>query len=317
MNSTLNFYNSKNRPVNTNRTLPAIIVAAVVLITTGCAKQELRQETVDSRKLMTADLPTYQPGEYFIYDNGNAHIVASRTDAMVAWDYGNGATSTGYDNFLIPQISWESSSNKGKSITNASSTFLWPLNIGSSGRFNITQSVTENKTGVTEEIQRSWECDVVGTENVTVPVGNFDTYVISCDRYSVNGNEWRGRRTYYYSPDIRHYVMLEKDYANRPSSVVRLTEYGFNSEYLPKEDLDKLRSQFYLTLGKGEKGAAEILNSSSDQISAMIIPYQSFKGPQGQQCREYRSVYNVGGRVHQHTRKACATKDGSWQRLNQ
>jgi len=303
--------------VNLKKKISLIIALLFLVATTGCAKKEVPKEFVDSSKLMMPSLPTYQPGEYFFYDSGLSMIATASDDGLVEWKYGSGATSTGYANFLIPQLSWESNPDRSESTTDASPNFLWPLNVGKSGRFNITQTLIKNESSPPDEIKRTWECKVEGTEKVVVPAGKYDTYVVSCSRYSTDDKDWRGRHRYYYSPDIRHYVMVEKDYARRTSTIERLSKHGFNSNYLPQEDQITLKDELYQVLEKGQLGQAESWVSSSDQISAMLIPYQSFKGSREQQCREYRSIYNVGGRVHQHTRKACQAADGSWQKLDE
>ena len=309
--------------MNKYRIFLVSLLVVTLLMTTGCVQSLMRMESPDTRGSlitnlpnMIADQPTYQPGEYFVYDNGFSKIATGRVDQMVVWKYGNGATSRGYDNFLIPQISWESNEKKGESTTDVSPDFLWPLFVGNSGDYIITQTLTDNEAGTLRNIRRQWKCRVDGTDNVSVPAGNYNTYVIACDRYGVRKNEWRGRHTYYYSSEIRHYVILEKEYLNGEPTREVLTEHGFNSEHLPKVDLDRLRGQFHRSLEEAENGIAETWVSSSGLINAMLIPYQSFQNQQGQICRDYRSIYNVQGRVHQHIRKACKTEDGLWQRFN-
>jgi len=294
------------------------LFALLLLATTinGCAKNEVDQNLVDKRGLMQADLPSYQPGEFFIFDSGLSMIATGGNQDLVAWQYGNGATSNGYNNFIIPQLSWNNNSNQEESTTNVSSDILWPLRIGNSGSFSITQRITDTERNTTKEVKRNWKCRVEGAETVTVPAGNFDTYVVSCDRYSATSNEWRGRLRYYYSPDIRHYVMVEKDYSSRSSMTKRLVKHGFNSNHLPPKDQDSLKGELQKTLDLAQEGIAGGWTGVSGQINAMLIPYEIYKGPKGAQCREYRSVYNVAGRVHQHARTTCQKSDGVWQRIN-
>ena len=264
---------------------------------------------------MTANLPSFQAGEYFIYDSGLSKIAVKRVKETVHWQYGNGATSQGYDNFLIPLTSWTTKKNTGKSTSSVSPDFLWPLMVGNSGTFTVKQLVTRND-GSLRETEREWSCRVDGLKQVTVPAGHFDTYEISCNRYSPADDRWRGRMTYYYSPEIRQYVKLIKEHPSRPYAVEELTRYGFNSKYLMKKDQNTLQQTLNKTLEKGADGVARNWESSSGKINAMLVPYQRYNGLEGQQCREYRSVYIVAGRVHQHTRKACKQADGSWRRIS-
>lgn len=294
------------------RNICFLIVALSLVSISGCSHLEIRNQSLDSKKVMIADLPSYQAGEYYFYDSGLSKIAVKRTEDVVHWQYGNGATSQGYDNFLIPQISWSTEVNTGKITASASPDFLWPLRIGNSGKFSTKQTITR-KNGTLEETERMWECQVDGLKEITVPAGHFDTYVISCNRHSATDGKWRGRMTYYYSPEIRQYVKLIKEYPSRPYAVEQLSRSGFNSKYLIEKDQNTLQKTLNKTLESGASGVARNWKSSSGKISALLIPYQGYTEAEGQQCREYRSVYIVMGRVHQHTRKACKTADGSWR----
>lgn len=286
-----------------------------IVLTAGCATQQIPKEPVDSNRLLLADLPTYSPGEFFEYDNGLSRIVTDGSNGMVSWKYANGSASSGFANFLVPQLTWEAPGSRGTSTTNAAADFLWPLKFGNFGRFDITQTIHKIDGGVPETLGRRWECSVEGTERVSVPAGDFDSYIVSCNRYSSDGGEWRGRHTYFYSPDIRHYVKLEKRYAGGSARIEQLKGYGFNSEYLPEKEQNELKKQLYRTLADGKQGISSSWANSDRTISAMLIPYQTFSGAGGQPCREYKSIYNVEGRVYHHTRKACQSADGSWQRI--
>ncbi|NNK94005.1 MAG: hypothetical protein HKP41_06605 [Desulfobacterales bacterium] len=294
------------------RNICFLIVALLLVSISGCSHLEIRKQSLHSKKIMIADLPSHQPGEYFIYDSGLSKIAIKRTEEFIHWQYGNGATSQGYNNFLIPQISWTTEVNTGKTTASASPDFLWPLSIGNSGKFSTKQTIIR-KNGTMEETERMWECQVNGLKQITVPAGHFDTYVIYCNRHSATDGKWRGRMTYYYSPEIRQYVKLTKEYPRRPYAVEQLSRSGFNSKYLIEKDQNALQKALNKTLENGAAGVARNWKSSSGEISALLIPYQGYTGMEGQKCREYRSVYSVVGRVHQHTRKACKTADGSWR----
>lgn len=316
MISELSFKASDAREVSRFYSFFIFALLILLLVTAGCATQQMSQENVNPYRLLIADLPSYQPGEFFVYDNGMSMIATESANDSVNWRYGNGAVSSGYRNFLVPQLSWESNSSKGKRASDATSTILWPLSVGKSARFGVSQTVIEKTNGVVEETNRRWECLVKGTERISVPAGNFDTYVVSCDRYSTGGNDWVGRHTYYFSPDVRHYIKLTRDYANRPSKSEQLVRYGFNSEFLAEKEQDEVKNLLFQILDKGEQGLSRNWSSPTGHISMMLIPYQHFTSATGQQCREYKSVFNVGGRVSHNNRKACRAPDGSWQRID-
>ncbi|NNK95886.1 MAG: hypothetical protein HKP41_16170 [Desulfobacterales bacterium] len=301
-----------------NHSTTSLPITLIVLMITlgGCAQLQVSNDSIDSNQLLIANLPSYLPGEFFVYDSGLAMIVTGSSKDTINWKYSNGAVSSGYQNFLVPQLSWEGDSSKGKRVTEASQNLLWPLTTGNSAQFGITQTSTDKANGFTKETKRKWECSVSGTERISVPAGNFDTYRVVCNRYTIDSNNWRGRHTYYFSPDIRHYVRLDKDYANRSSKREQIVRYGFNSNYLDEKDQGEAKKILFQALEKEEQGVSQNWSSSSGHVSVMLIPYQRYSNSIGQQCREYKSVFNVGGRVSHHNRKACRAADGTWQRTS-
>ena len=302
--------------MNYSKTSLSVALIFLMIALGGCAQVQLSDDSVDSNRLMIADLPSYFPGEFFVYDSGLSMIVTDNSNGTISWKYGNGAVSSGYRNFLVPQLSWEGDSSKGTRVTEASQDLLWPLIIGNSAQLVTTQTSVDKANGFTEETKRKWECSVSGTEKVSVPAGNFDAYRIVCNRYAIDSNSWRGRHTYYFSPDIRHYVRLDKDYANRSSKKEQLVRYGFNSNYIDEKDQGEAKKVLFQALENGAQGVSQNWTSSSGHVSVMLIPYQRYTNSIGQQCREYKSVFNVGGRVSHHNRKACRIADGTWQRTS-
>jgi hypothetical protein len=157
---------------------------------------------------------------------------------------------------------------------------------------------------------------VKGTERVSVTAGTFDSYVISCKRYSDDGRTWRATRRFYYAPDLGHYVIREDNYRNRSNKKRQLVSYGFNSTVLPQKDQTALNRKLQMALNKNADGIASTWTNQRKDITVMLIPVRSFIGPDGQKCREYHSVYSVMGRIRKNAREVCRQPNGLWQRID-
>ena len=165
------------------------------------------------------------------------------------------------------------------------------------------------------KLSRWWSCNVEGTERVSVPAGTFDTYVITCRRYSDSSHKWRATRRFYYAPDLGHYVMQEDRYRSRPDKKRQLVSYGFRSIVLSEKDQIRLNQTLQNALSHNAGGIASKWTSSKGEVTAMLIPTSSYTATSGEACREYQSVYNVKGRIRKNVRKVCREPDGHWQRV--
>lgn len=293
-----------------------LVLTGIISIFSGCSSH-LPKSVNDSvgYELRPASLPAYSPGEYFIFDNKFGMTVAGVEKGLVTWQYSNNATGQGYNDFLIPLVRSEKNGQRITAVSSVSLTDLWPLDNNKTASFETTQTIFTTEANLTREVTRSWNCKVEGTARVSVPAGNFDTFVLNCNRFSGEDHGWRGSDRYYYSPDLNHYVMLEQTSATRAAKTQKMTGYGFNSTYLPEKDQIELRKLLQTVLTRHADGVAGTWTSSSKKISAMLIPTKSFTDRKQRKCREYRSAYSVEGRIREHVRELCQTQGGNWQRI--
>jgi surface antigen len=308
----------------------AALVGGLLLLLAGCqAKlQGVAGSRAEQQLIARAALPGYVPGEYFVYDDGTSVLVTGVAKGLVSWKHHNGSVSQGYPNFIIPPLSWRSATHSSEGTTDAPPDFLWPLEAGNQGRFTFHQTLSTVDGTPPEQSSRNWVCAVEGTRRVNVPAGEFDTVIVSCKRYArakgaggVTGflervEEFFGVvRLFYYAPELGHYVLREDRQMGLPKSRRALVNNSFNSTLLPENDQRRLNDTLQSTLSKNLDGVATHWVSRSGTVSAMLVPYRSFRGEKGQPCREYRSTYNVKGRIGQHTREVCRRPDGRWQRV--
>ncbi len=309
-------------PMRTNRgltpCLAIMVMSSLLLFVTGCnilGRYPISTDT-DQGLLAKTRLPDYVPGEYFVYDDGTSVLVTSVSGGMVTWKHHNGATSNGYPNFIIPDLTWSTANRSSVGRTGARPDLLWPPTAGKREQFAFTQTITHNDGRAPEQIDRNWTCTVEGTTRVAVPAGEFNTIVFACSRLSTTSGAWRATRRFYYAPELGHYVVREDRHRRRANTRRELVDYGFNSTVLPQRDQIKLNQTLQSALSKNRDGRASFWRSKSGDISAMLVPVTSYNRSGNQSCREYRSVYSVRGRIRAHGRDVCRQTDGSWQRID-
>jgi hypothetical protein len=80
--------------------------------------------------------------------------------------------------------------------------------------------------GALREHNTSWT--VEGRERITVPAGQFETWVIVMRTRSLKSN-WAGFERWWYSPDVQNYVRLEYKYGDGQESSRVLMSYGLGT----------------------------------------------------------------------------------------
>jgi hypothetical protein len=255
--------------------------------------------------------PNYAVGEYFTFDDGTTAMVTEISGELVTWEYNNGTVSKRYRNFIIPALTWTSAKKHSKAKTTAPADLLWPLAVGKKGQYDFRQTISKHDGTEATRLSRSWSCTVEGTKRVSVAAGTFDTYVITCRRYSDTSHKWRATRRFYYAPHLGR----EDKYRSRPGKKRELVSYGFNSTVLPKQDQIELNRSLQEALNNNADGMASTWISRTGEVSTVLTPVSSFTGINGDECRDYHSVYSVKGRVRKNVRKVCRQPDGHWQRV--
>ena len=300
------------------RLLALLISVGLIIVTGGCqtGQQSMIKADSDMLELSEAALPNYSVGEFFSFDDGTTTVITAVSNEKVTWGYHNGATSTGYRNFILPALTWTSANSHSTATSTAPVDLLWPLATGNQGQYESHQVISRDDQIESTEFSRKWDCTVEGTERVSVPAGTFDTYVIDCKRYSSTSNSWRATRRYYYAPDIGHYVIRDDKFRSRSDRTRKLVTYGFNSTFLPKQEQINLNRKLQNTLSKNPDGIASTWKSKPGDITAMLVPVNSYTGINGTECRDYYSVYSVKGRIRKNVRSVCRPPDGQWQRVD-
>jgi hypothetical protein len=199
--------------------VPAIILACVILMTaSSCAT------TGDSSgpKLGPAPLPTYKVGTTFKYADGTWEKVTAIEPGMVTWTDNRGATFSRSPDFTYGAAKWHRQTVQGtrrymlkKGLIVKKRTSLWPLQKDNAVSYTEMGNWQRNEEPA-RSYQVDWSCRVEGTERVSVLAGEFDAWKIVCIQSTVPGSTGSSRiletKTWYYSPEIEHPVLITSHY---------------------------------------------------------------------------------------------------------
>lgn len=174
-----------------------IVVGALAgLVLIGCA--------LVNRPSAGLDPPVYQPGAAYIFSDGRVERVVSSNDEVTVWATRRGRQYTKSNNPAIPVLEWTLSGRSGSRAVFGAHHRLWPVRSGAEARFRVRTDFTNE--GRTARSVQLWHCRVGQAETVTLAVGPFETLPVRCERYSVNTMAVLEQRTWWWSPEVGHYV---------------------------------------------------------------------------------------------------------------
>ena len=271
-----------------------------------------------------APLPIYLNGMTFIYSDGSWETVTAVTPKTVTWRDDRGKISKGSPDFTYRRAEWQIDSRRGfrefkprSDLLVQSKDTLWPLQAGNAAAY--TESVTRiDHEGVIESSQTQWACRVAGTETVSVMAGEFETWKINCNRYSISSKKnrksrIREARTWYYSPQISHWVMTTSTYYYKKNP----RRLELMAVLPPAADLSvktqfHMNSSFQHALESNARGKATDWTIADTNISGGTKPVGTYKMPNGTYCRQYIQTLNVSNNPRTYYGMACRETRGKW-----
>lgn len=159
-----------------------------------------------------AGLPDYRAGQKFTFSDRHTRRVLAVESRAVRWSKLRDESYLMSPNFIVPILRRETSSRVVSHQVFGSPDGLWPLQVGKSVRFRVVQTTLLKKSNRQKRKAYSLWCEVPGTSRVTVPVGTFDTYRIECKRLTGSRQNPSRRITWYYAPELGHYVRRDQEY---------------------------------------------------------------------------------------------------------
>jgi hypothetical protein len=255
---------------------------------------------------LRVELPTYKPGDSFVFDDGSSERVVAIDGEQVTWERGTGSRFVSYRNFALPILSWRNRTNAGQRELQVEPTALWPLGPGSRAEFRETTTVAANNGVETRE--RLWRCRLEGEERTRVPVGTFDTVIVAC-RQPARGAFGRTQleRRWYYAPALGHYVKeTEARFRQAPKSrhlveVVRTAEEPL---------LSPLPARLQAVLESEPTGQQASWQSEAAYRATVL---RTVRLARGNYCRDFELMRTSGASTVRWVARACRVDDARWE----
>lgn len=309
-----------------NRFSLVLVAATSILGLFGCTPLPGPQLTHQQFQptLGPTRLPEYTVGTTFVYSDGTWDRVAEENPSYVVWENHQGYRSLNSTDFTYRSSKWESKGIKGyRSFTpteylySETSASLWPLAIGNQTHFD-----EKSKWGVTgiyeKHFDASWKCSVAGTEQVQVPAGVFDTWKLSCSRYSkttaARSRLWE-QKTYNYAPAVGHWVILNQEFTNgKPGLHKELVAIlpSLKALGIDKKNTVRIKEHFQQTLGTSPSGQMERWSDPSKKISFSMTPLATYRLADDTPCRQYEQKLDLGWHSKSYYGIACRSESGLW-----
>lgn len=250
---------------------------------------------------LVADVPTpFNVGDRFVFDNPEtAWTVIGKSGNAVFWQADNGDTQITDINPILPSLEWRSA-NRGsgrRTLTNLSGN-LFPMQVGKVVSFR--SSVTTDQPPYNWEF--NWTCTVTGTQTLnTTTLGVVNTFVIVCDR------QGQDQLTFYYSPQIGHYIRMESKGTNGYGEVARtLISYNKsngrqNSPYMGQNSAmasmsPSMQNPLTATSGANNQLAQEMPGAGGQGIIGGQLQLGGMQNNQNyNQQNNYQNNYQNGG----------------------
>ena len=310
--------------MNTNPSRKSFIILSFTLslfalTVAGCAARHIDQVSV----LEPAPTSQYAAGTTFVYSNGTWEKVISATREMVTWENHRGTISTGSPDFTHRRFEWQTLDRRGtrqisprNDIAYRPPTSLWPLQKGKKASFR-EDGQWRDAEGIEKTYSSIWSCEVTGTERVSVMAGVFDTWKITCRRYSVNRYGSASRinevKTWHYAPEIGHPVLITSRYSyDRPSRRRELMAVLPPENMLSPAANDRMNFSLQKSLESNRRGKAVRWEVPGQGLSGKTIPMDTYRLANNVFCRRYvQEVQRVEEKQNFYG-MACRNSEGKW-----
>jgi peptidoglycan hydrolase-like protein with peptidoglycan-binding domain len=144
--------------------------------------------------------PLYEPGDAYVYTDGQVETVLSMSENRVTWQDAEGQQWSANSDFTVPTRRSDPDADVASLRP-----FTWPLRVGDTASYTV-------KTAASDHVDH-WQCIVESREQTAVVAGTFDSYKIVC-RQGDDPPVTAASRTWYYAPAIGHYVRYVDNAAN-------------------------------------------------------------------------------------------------------
>jgi len=143
--------------------------------------------------------PRFTAGDYYRFDQPDAvwRVTAIEEQDLVRWELEAGRGQLTYQHPFFPPLEWWSEgTGNGRRLISDVKGDLFPIAIGKRMTFKSTVSADTPP----HAWEYDWSCESLREEEVTTPIGRFDTIVVQCGR--VQPDEYM----FWYAPTTGFYV---------------------------------------------------------------------------------------------------------------
>lgn len=306
--------------VDLTRNFASVIILAFVILT-GSSCTTTPPST--GPELSPAPLPTYKVGTTFIYSNGAWETVTAIAPGMVTWTNYRGVISSGSPDFTFRASKWQSRTRQGTRQYTArydlmvqKSTSLWPLQKSNAASYSET-GIWQRKEEPAKSYRANWSCQVDGIERVSVMAGEFNTWKIACTRYSGSRKSGNSRaretKTWYYAPEIEHYVLMTRSYYyDKPSKRQELLAVLPPYDGIPIGARRKMNKSFQQAMEFKKSGESVPWSVPQASVSGEIIPKGTFQLANGRYSRRYVQRLNLPDGQRTYYGMAVRNSKGVW-----
>ncbi len=279
----------------------------------------------DELLLMPTPLPSYAIGDAFIYSDGSWERVNDINSETITWSNHQGNYSSGSVDFTYKRAEWETSRSMGERsfkptefLFDEPTGSLWPLGIGNKTRFD-EKGRWIGVDGLERVYDSYWRCDVEAAEKIQVVAGEFDTWRIGCARYadSYSYPKYRAReyRTWYYAPEIQHWVLEIQEKrgaeAERRKELVAIVP-DLSILTAEADDSRQVQEQFQEVLESNEDGEMDLWMTASGRLTISMTAQDRYVAADNISCRKYEQQIQAGELHKSYLGIACRSADGMW-----
>jgi surface antigen len=259
----------------------------------------------DQPPLPPAQLPDLRKGDFFIYGDNVKHTLNKVGKDGFSWLIGTEFEYHTSRNFVFPWLKWNTADIAWSSVVeNNDIGDLWPLVVGNSELYKVENTMKKTR-GAPTEYPENYDCQVAGTETVTVPAGVFDTFVVVCYRF-IMGMHFKNN-IYYYAPEIG--LVVKK---TEGTSVLELVGYGISLESLALEERREIKTVFQKTLQITPSGQSTVWRGKNSKDFIEITPKGTYLQDDGRYCRDYIQRIVLDGRERSIAGRSCRNAAGTW-----
>lgn len=178
----------------------------VPFLISGCVGESFhKQWDVQDAKVgdRGAQLPNFKLGDSVTYTSGRKERVKAVNGVELFWRRSSSNNWVGNSDFFLPNVEYTSKSGHIKEKITYLDGDVWPLRIGKAVDMHSYREYRPEGYTYSKFYTRHWKCKVEGTSRVKITIGEFDTYVVRCDKIYDKGQKITMSKYWHYSPLLR------------------------------------------------------------------------------------------------------------------